>query len=311
MTVHIILSNSTDSVVISDSRMSGKGTKSDIRQKLQPIKTAHYHGFVYGTGKSDKITLGYEKAKEFPGEEIKGLSDSLSHFFRETLEYSLRQSYASRLSEFGTASEVFDRLQKRKKTKAHLIKTIQQDERELILENEAKLQVLAYEKRSDSVQLYEVTRKDVEKRPTEFSGIGGGFRIARLYLESKMQGLDIKSLSTASLLFYLSSAYAFCNIDEGVGGTPNIGVVNKRENKILPLEITLPIVNIAGAYLAELDETFFSKARTISHIEEILSGKADLHRIARRLGLTKEGLVSTHIPFSSFQERANRESQKW
>ncbi len=138
--------------------------------------------------------------------------------------------------------------------------------------------------------------------------IGSGIDGANIYFATKLQGLDVKTLTVSDMAFFVTNAYSQSTVNQGVGGTPKIAIVSKDGSAVLDVEKSIVLANISGAYLAEFPANGLSHNWVRGCFREVLAEKEPRYDIiAEVLGLNRETLATTYIPFSSWQERANKQ----
>jgi hypothetical protein len=95
-------------------------------------------------------------------------------------------------------------------------------------------------------------------------------------------------------------------VNQGVGGTPKIAVVSKKGTRVLDPKRTVAVANLSGAYLAggSRQLTVGNTRNAMGKILEEESPRYDV--IARQMGSDPKTITGIYIPFSSWQEQANR-----
>jgi hypothetical protein len=90
-----------------------------------------------------------------------------------------------------------------------------------------------------------------------------------------------------------------------VDGTPTMAVISADDIKMLEREDNVAIANISGAYLAEV----INRKNALTSMQKVLDSK-DYSAVLDRLKVpfTKDVLTGLYIPYSSWQEMANKES---
>jgi len=138
--------------------------------------------------------------------------------------------------------------------------------------------------------------------------IGSGRDGANMYLSTKTQGLSADKLGIDELVFYVLNAHAMSTVNVGVGGTPNIVLINEKKSTVLSHEETSILTNLSGAYMAEI----IPREKMEDFVKKSLSKKTGYTKkiefcknVAKELDVTVNTLTSATIPAGVWQERAN------
>ena len=167
--------------------------------------------------------------------------------------------------------------------------------------------LVAYDQQSNKARIFYINSQRQIEDPKGHQEIGSGMDGANLYLVSKLQGTDTRKLSEIELAFYVVNAYSLSTVNQGVGGTPRIARISKNGCNMLPTERTIALTNLSGAYLAEFPGSDLSTNIMREHIKEIMDAEnPNYDAIAEKLRLNNDTLTTMCIPYSSWQERANR-----
>lgn len=307
MTVGIALTNGLEALVITDSRVSGSGRQSDSVNKMGEFSHNNYSGVIFGTGDGSFIKGIIDNLKGIKGENLDEYVKSIQRKFKGTIDDIDNEVIGCQRDEIRKKSGIIDDDRRRKKF-------VQQETAELLQrydrnkqdpQNSTFFVIAAYDKNQNKIRLFSLnwaTHQEVNMNHVE---IGSGNDAANLYLGTKLQGIDTKKLSADELRFFLTNAYCMSTVNEGVGGTPKIAKVSKDDLDVMPLDKTRGLVNLSGAYLSELNPNL-SPSETIGYFKEIINNPRPKYgKISKLLGINKQTLIGTYIPYSSWQERAN------
>jgi hypothetical protein len=164
--------------------------------------------------------------------------------------------------------------------------------------------MVVYDAEKNSVGLYAIVPRAVNKVHRDELVIGSGLDGANFYLTSRLQGVDIRRRNVDDLLYFATNAYSMSTTNAGVGGTPNIAVVSSNGVKSLSLQQSRALVNLSGAYLARYKATLTTN-RVRRDMAAIRANQASYGAIATTLGLNKATLLEICVDYRTWQTRAN------
>jgi hypothetical protein len=306
MTVGIAFTNGLEAIVIADTRLSGWGRQDSIN-KMGEFTAPGFNGVVIGAGNANVIegvikNLGSIKSHDVDGY-VKGIYDS----FQRILNFSDADYLAQQKKEIKKQSFVFDG-KKRKEFVNHESRALIGGYRRHTTDVSGQSELLAvvFDKEKKKVRQFTGGNVVYSELFLDHYEIGSGRDGANMYLVSKLPGIDITKLGTQDLAYFALNAHGLSTLNIGVGWTPKIAHVSETGNKIIDPLRTRVLVNLSGAYLAELPAAGLSVERVIGYIGEIMTkDKPRYDILAGVLGRSEDALTSEIIPYSSWQEKAN------
>ncbi len=340
MTVGITLTNGKESIVITDSRVSGWGRQSDSVDKMGDFSREDYSGVIYGTGFGNFIEGIIRNLGDFPGDNLDEFVNSVftthrarvDSYDRDILEQNRREiakrarvmspeaqldsivERANHIEEAGRDEFIkreLARVLKRyddyfNKELSSLVEGYERSKQDP--SNQTSFMLVGFDNKVEKIRLFGIHPTGFVEIYVNHAEIGSGADGANLYLSKVLQGVDVRKLDDSTLAFFVVNAYSTATVNQGVGGTPKLARISKNGVKIFDLEQTRILTNLSSAYLSDFNNDltvrkvidFFSKVK-----EE---PKRDVKsEIAKLVGLNIETLVSTYIPLSSWYERTNRD----
>jgi hypothetical protein len=312
MTVGIGFTNGIEAVVITDSRVSsrvsGSGRQSDSVDKMGTFSTEKYSGVIYGTGSANVLLGTIKLLKDF------SKSNNLDSFTEEVFkEYKIRideydtQVLESSVNEIRKKSKLIEKEEERNQFERKGIHEIIEDyDKNKSLMN-TPMTIVSYDNEKKKIRVFEVNQVFKAEVFSAHGEIGAGRDGANLYLSAKLQGKNIDKLSLSEMIFFTLNAYSFSTVNQGVGGTPKIAIISEKGYNILEPEKTIALTNLSGAYLSEVSPSEIDNSSTKKIIEYILNNdKPNYISFAQKIGINEDTFKNIYIPYSSWQERANR-----
>lgn len=308
MTVGISLTNGLEAVVITDSRGSNKSSqrKTDSEIKLVGVKGQEHHGVLYATGLDyfiyglhALVTKETEKSEE---EFIAWLSSCFNERRKKSEEEHLiyvREEVERRGLIYADPAQ-----------RAHFIQSTIAQQLQAFNEKkndaDTRFMVVVYEEGQNRINMWSISDTGYSKKDTRKIIIGSGQEEADAYIRTKTEGINFQSLSVSDILFFGINAYAYSTQITSVGGIPQIAIVSKDGTRILERERAIALANLSGAYLAA-----GSKRLTIRNTRKAMRGilEAEFPQydiVAEQMDTDPKTITGIYIPYSSWQERANR-----
>jgi len=163
-----------------------------------------------------------------------------------------------------------------------------------------------YDKETREIVSLRLTKKTNHQIWMPYHCIGIGSTEANNYFKEHVGKVSVESLSMDSLLFHALNAYSHSTLIESVGHTPKIVLLSKDASFLLPVEKTIACINLAGAYLVDYHPNL-SQDKTQRYFKEIV-GKEEPNyvKIAKNLTLDAQSFTTLLVPYSSWQETADR-----
>jgi hypothetical protein len=308
MTVGIGITNNLEAIAITDSRASGYGRQSDSANKSAIFSNSECHGVIFGSGVGNIIEMVLRKVSTNDQEKLDELSKRINELQREEIQSYHRSVLSYKSQDIKRKSEEITDEQTRKelRTQKELELLREYDERKGMYS--ADFILMAYDKVSKRIRTITITEDVRDEYFSSHIEMGSGRDGADLYMRTKLQGIEPVSLKTEQLLFYALNAFSTSTINSGVGGTPKIVRINENGSSVIEIPKTIALANLSGAYLSELNPKKLTKKRVISNIKKILNNTTpDYTGVSSDIGIDHKTLQNTYIPYSSWQERANRE----
>ncbi len=311
MTVGISLTNGKEAIVIADSRStaSNGGRQSDSAEKMLQYKGSTYHGFLLEAGLATHTMATYARIKGSSHDSLEAIVEAVKASHAEILGKSDNDYILSQKKEIEKTAKIHGDEQARAQYVA------QQVEKLLMIFGQRKREdpafqssfaAVGYDRNTGRVRLFWINENVATELHMPYVLLGSGTDSAHLYFTAKLQGTKQERLSKNDICFHAINAYSFATLNAGVGGTPLIGMIQQEQTRILDTQRTIAAVNISGAYLAEVSEQL-TRAKAKEYMAIVLHEEKPKYKdIARELGLNVEALTTLVIPYSSWQEKANR-----
>ena len=308
MTVGVVLTNGLEAVVIADSRVSGFGRQSDSVNKMGVFSSENYSGVIFGAGNANLIEEVIKYANQFSGENLKDFISAAQLQHKSSVDNNDMAYLRYLKGEIDKKADTMfaDEAERNQFIQQQTAMAIQQYEQfKNNPEGQTSFILTAFDRSRKKIRNFFINTNTYDENFLDRIEIGSGSDGANMYFVTKLQGLDITKLSLSDMAFFVTNAYSQSTINQGVGGTPKIAIVSEDGTVVLDVKKSRVLANISGAYLAEFPASGLSHSRTRSYFSEVLGGSPRYGIIAQVLGLNKETLTTTYIPFSSWQERAN------
>jgi hypothetical protein len=310
MTVGIALTNGLEAVVMTDVRASGNGRQTDSAEKMAEINSENYCGVIFGSGRADYIVHILNSINRFTGE--------------SRPDDFLRQLYAHYTTEVrNDLDEHLTELKRDIQDKAKLI-DIEKDREEYVRNSLKDIFARSDKMKEDAGRTsFRVALYDRAEQRIRFFGFGpfghgesafnhmmtgSGTDAADLYVEKKLQGVKTRSLGRTELTFFVANAYSESTINQGVGGTPKLAFVSNKGVEVVSDCKTIAIANLSAGYLADINPALNIKNVQKSIDLLFADQKGAFERIAKQLHIADpKAIKELYVPYSSWQERANRQ----
>ncbi|MEK6920634.1 MAG: hypothetical protein AABX82_02025 [Nanoarchaeota archaeon] len=311
MTVGISLTNGKEAIVIADSRStaSNGGRQSDSAEKLLHYQGKNYHGFLLETGSATYTEATYAQVKGSSYDSLDHLVAAVKSIYGGIFDRNDQAYLESQKKEIEKKAALIDKEEERTRYVAQEIERLMHmfGTRKSEPAYNSHFAAAGYDANANRVRLFWINENVVTELQMPYVLIGSGSDSAHLYFTAKLQGTKKETLTKEELYFYALNAHSFATLNAGVGGTPLIGITDAEKSRLVVPERTIAAVNISGAYLAEGHDGLTGK-RTKNYVAEVLEDRNPGYKaIAKELGLTIETLTTLVIPYSSWQERANRQ----
>jgi hypothetical protein len=269
-----------------------------------PFSGESYQGVSFGAGRGDRILGLFNDIRGTSPANLEQFLSEVHQKFRSRQDKIDEVYLASLREEIAKAVQLITSPEERKKAIDVKTKEILHQWEKSKLDDDDAFLFSAYDKNAGRVRVFSMNGISYGEAFSDHFEIGSGADGANLYLSTRLQGLDVSRLPLEDLAFFALNAHATSTINRGVGGTPKIAIVSK-EGKILSPSQTVALVNISGAYLAEYAA---SNRKTVrDEMKGILTvERPGYEAIAMRLGIDKTTLTTLCIPYSTWQETANR-----
>ncbi|MBS3103288.1 hypothetical protein J4458_07635 [Candidatus Woesearchaeota archaeon] len=311
MTVGIYLSNGLEAAIITDSRASGWGRQSDSNvDKMGTFSRKDYHGVIFGTGGSNLVLEVINNLQRNIGKTLDEFANSTFIAYKKVIDSSdedwtriEREHIAKKLGLIANEGERKQYEQQAVRESTQKFDAYKQDTRNMTF-----FIIVAYDKKAKKVRQMRIDPFNVIGLSLSHYEIGSGSDGANIYLATKLQGVNDSELKASDLAFFAFNAYALATVNQGVGGTPKFAPVSKSGVRTMPQETTIALANLSGAYMSELATPVLSARRVRDYFDEVLNERNPRYDvIAKTLGLDEATLKGTYIPYSSWQERSNRQ----
>lgn len=312
MTVGITVNNGREAVVVTDSRVSGHGRQSDSVDKMGVFIRPDYWGVIFATGRADYIEGVIRHVDTFQGDDWPSLVRDVQKNYNDRAKKDLEAARENGKRKIAFEAEVYTESDKKEEFVRTQTIGLLNDVgrfRKCVIDPTVFVAV-GFDKKSKRVYQHGFNWYESNEGDSAHHEIGSGADGANMYLSTKLQGLEPGKLERPELVFYGLNAYANATVNEGVGGTPKIACIGEQGCTVLPVRMTSLLANLSGAYLSEYN----SGVLTIDSMRELFANiigrrKADPHLLRKGTGLSRSGLENICIPFSSWQEAANRRYQ--
>ncbi|MCK4589687.1 MAG: hypothetical protein KAT77_04530 [Nanoarchaeota archaeon] len=306
MTVGISFTNSLEAIVVTDSRVSSYGRKSDSVEKVGKFEHEKYHGVIYGSGGGNIIRGVIENLDKVQGRDLEEFVEDI-HQREKRRENKFEEDYLKRQkTEIQKKAKLITNPDEKKEyikqETARLIQNFEQSKKDP--QYTTSFILTAFDKESKKIRHFAISAQGYNELFQDHIETGSGTDGADSYFSTKLQGIDSKKLESKDLAFFAINAYSFSNINQGVGGRPKIVQITDEEVKMIDSEKTNVLMNLSGAHLSEHPEGYSNQA-TRDHMGQTLNGNPNYQKIADVLKLNQDTLKTTAIPYSSWQERSN------
>jgi hypothetical protein len=310
MTVGIAFTNGIEAINITDAQVSTYGRKSDSFDKSETFNGRNCHGVVFGTGNGDAVLGVNQKLADFEDLSLEELVRAIHEFYGNEMYQGAKTSLITEKKRIELKASILTDSDKRRDFLSKELENLQRRFDQLINENPfytSELCVVGFDNYSDKIRNFHIQLQGIVPIRSSHIEVGSGKDGASSYLLSKLPGLDPRKLSLSQLAYYAINAYSHSNINQGVGGTPKITIINKDAANILGPVETLTLTNLSGAYLAEFNPEKLTPKRVKAYFQGILQDKVvPARQIAKDLRINEDALRTLYIPYSSWQERVNR-----
>lgn len=311
MTVGIALTNGKEAIVIADSRSTSAtgGRQSDSAEKVLEFRHDTYHGFLLEAGHGNLTSGVFSKVRGVSYTFLEELVAAVSENQKNTIDKIDAEYIATNKREIEkkamAISDEEARTQYMHQELERMLKAFGERKKEEPLFNSC-LASVCFDKKADKVRQFWINENAVSELYMPYVLLGSGTDGAHFYFTARLQGINPALLRCEDLSFHAVNAYSFATLNAGVGGTPLVGIITKEESKIVDAERAIAATNISGAYLAE-GHPGLTNNQARMYIDAVLRGENPHYSlIAKKLGINDETLRTLVIPYSSWQERANR-----
>ena len=303
MTVGITFSNGLEAVVCTDIRASTGGRESDSFKKLEKVESEKYHGVIFGCG-SGNVIEGIFKKMPSSSQKHNKIEDFINAVKEELYSgfYDAKEQYIKKTKkEIEIKSGLFtNEDEKMQFTRSNISECIHNYNG---MQNSTVIFITIYDKGANRIRNFYINEGGTGEVYANITAIGSGTDGANMYFSQKMQGVDEKKLKKKDIFFATMNSYNWATINQGVGGTPRVALIDKDGVRLFTNEEASTSTNVSGAYLAEL----IDKKYALGAMESIIGKAADYEEIARKLDLTQKALMSAAIPASFWQHLANKD----
>ena len=310
MTVGISFTNGLEAIVIADSRASQSGRQSDSFDKMGEFNHSSYHGVIFGAGDGN-LFGGVIKNLKF--EDRKTLDDYVSAIqeaHKQRIDRSSKSYLESQKAEIHKKASLLPKGSKRQQfVNKEIAKVLQAyDQSMQDPQNQTVFVVVAYDNQKQRIRQFQMHFTGYSENYTDHIEIGSGADGANMYFMTRLQGVDSKKLNSADLAFFVVNGYSLSTVNQGVGGTPKMVHITAEKNEIIDGDRTRVLANLSGAYLAEFPVPVLTRASTKNLMNEVLNEENPRYEdIAKTVGLNEIALKTALIPYSVWQERANKQ----
>lgn len=306
MTVGISFTNGVEAVVIADARASGQGRESDSVEKLSVFSSDNYHGALFGSGDGNRITSILKNLNAYSGDTLESyVGDILSKYTKEC-DFFDNEIINESKKQILKRSSVFVNDESKSRFVEEEIRNFLNNFSEHKKSDKTNFILVGYDKKNGFIDQYYLQQDYVSKVSHYHLEIGSGRDGASLYLASKLPGVVVSDLQLNQLMFYAINAYSKATVNQGVGGTPKICMIDKNKSEVLSYNKCITLGNISGVYLAELNDKFTNK-KILNLFDEIIYSEEISKNLFDDYDLNSDLMSSIYIPPSSWQEKANKE----
>ena len=306
MTVGITITNGLEAIVVTDSRGSSMGRESDFFNKMNNLSRDNYSLVTFGTGSADFILDILDNLQNITGSNINDYTNNLQAYFGRKSDAFDLASLNHHKNEIGKKATLIENPDERAQfIRQRLGESMQEYDKSK--QSQTNFVLAGFDKELNKIKFFSIYASMFVEKPISHIEIGSGMDGANSYLVSKMQGLDASKMKVEDLLFYALNAYSTSTMNQGVGGRPSIARISKEGCEILPIERTIALTNLSGAYLSDNSKHKLSKTYVKKVINQVLTSKTpDYESVAKRIGLNEGTIRTMCIPYSSWQEQANK-----
>jgi hypothetical protein len=324
MTVGIVLTNNnrTRGVVVADARVSNGGMVANNAQKI--VRYEHtepkFSGVVIGTGRGDYIKSMYARfASPLNYKDPKDLVTSLLA--------DIQTQYAASRSEFFERERKMMLLDMNALDPAFLADTLNPEVlANLKKEYEGELHRRFHNMRQTADELisdgtefrivstcdgkisnYGINRKHVGLFDYNIDAIGSGASAAIFGLNQSLQGTESTDLALDNLLYHALIGYNSSATSSGVGGIPQIAILDEDGTALIPQKTSILLGNLMGAHSAQLYGALTRKGTKDLVAQVLEDDKNTTGEIAKILGMSKKNVTTLYIPPESWQTKSNLE----
>ncbi len=306
MTVGIAFTNGLEAIAITDSRSSGYNYRqSDSVNKMGDFHNDNYCGVVFGAGNGNLIAGVITNLDGFAADNLDDYVELVHRNYKARCDKDDISALAASKIEIEKKAKLIESEEERNQFIRGQVNEAIQNYNNEKRNTETTFILIGYDNKKGKIRLFYLDPLTSREASLNHLEIGSGYDGANLYLGTKLQGVDSSKLDLADLAFFVLNAYATSTVNQGVGGTPKIARISKDGCEIVPPEKSVVLANLSGAYLSESPALTHESTRR--RFKEILDGDdPNYKQIAQEVGLGEDTLKTTYIPYSSWQERANR-----
>jgi hypothetical protein len=335
MTLGLFISTGLEAVVLADSMVTAHGSRHILGGvKLASFKDEGYHGAVFTAGGANLATAVFSWLEQVKPElkVTENAANKKPDVFRNYVNL-LYTRYAGMISELDEQFLSTRRAEIIKKTNLLVndeqrLKYFNDEIGKLMQEFDqlkkepsrfASFYFVAFDESAKRIRCMYMDKDGVSEFFESGTYIGNGFDCAQVKHQLALVEADLSKFSYTELVFYTLLGFHAGTLNTGVGGIPKIAYVSQKGPQILTEEQTIALINLTGAYMAEVKG--LGKEATIGYVEKILDSKHEPNKnesnqvessqntaykeIAEILGLTSLVLTKLYIPFTSWQAREN------
>jgi hypothetical protein len=310
MTIGIVFSNGQEAITISDSRGTQYGRQSDAFVKAGVFETHDYKGLVFGAGDGEALNLVVNRLgklhkpslDEYCNEVFDALYKGIIDPLNEHWIASQKREIQKEASAFGDEDKKRDYIGKRTE---ELIGAYRQHKN--APENSTQLVMAAYDLAQECVRVFFLSPSYMSEKGLAHLEIGSGTDGAHAYMSSSLHGLNTKELELEALLFFAINAYTSAHLNQGVGGTPNVHIIDRQGVVVLELNRVNAMANLSAAYMSEIREGVLTRERMLQYLNWLLfEDKPKFGVIGKVIGMPKDNLTTLIVPQSEWQAHSNR-----
>lgn len=307
MTVGIAFTNGLEAIAITDSRSSGLGRQSDSVDKMGNFSSDKYSGIIFGTGSGNLIEGVIRNLNSFSADSLDKFVEAVHNSYKGRVDVHDASYLKSMAVEIEKKAQLIGNKEEKKQFIRHRTSELMQEYDGSKKNNMTYFILAGYDKDKEKIRLFSIDQFRCVEVCTNHMEAGSGIDGANLYLGTKLQGVDTTQLTLADLTFFALNAFSTSTVNQGVGGTPKIAMISKDGCEIIPAEKTVVLANLSGAYLSEFPASVLDHESARKRFHEVLTAASPGYgMMAQELGLNEDTLKTTYIPYSSWQERANR-----